>query len=341
MRVYEINKEQYERVLQLTKGRNVISEARLINGGFATVGESVSDTISSGWHSLLRIVGLTTASKADEEEKGDFEGQPLCVIKTRQGEALGRDEEVTSARSSGRGIEGDEGEDSAIHCIVVLKPDLELPSQEPHPNYAQYWNAPQAPMPAEHIDAVKQPEEVKVKEEEVEVATSALLKRKKMNKSTHPKAASLEEDTDSARQYGAYPLSPQYGTPYPSSPYAGYSPYSPYQIPQGPYGQSPYGSLPPFGPPPQQIYVPQLQYPPQQPFVNPYGPQPQGFPYGYGYPYLDQSQLTQANVNKEIEKPEADDEEEEEDEDSYEEEDDYKRRYYPYRNIPYTQPYNY
>lgn len=92
---------------------------------------------------------------------------------------------------------------------------------------------------------------------------------------------------------------------------------------------------------PQQIYVPQLQYPPQQPFVNPYGPQPQGFPYGYGYPYLDQSQLTQANVNKEIEKPEADDEEEEEDEDSYEEEDDYKRRYYPYRNIPYTQPYNY
>ncbi|KAH8257997.1 hypothetical protein KR038_003848, partial [Drosophila bunnanda] len=344
VRVYEINQEQYDRMLQLTKGRKVISEARLINRGFATVSESFSETISSGWHSLLRIVGLTTVSKADEAEKVDFESQPLCVIKTREDEPAGRDGEVASARSSGRGIEADD-EDSAIHCIVVLKKesDQELPSQDPHPNYAQYWNPPQAAQPVEDSAAVKQPEQVQEENEEreeveVEVTTTAPLKRKKMNKSTYPKSASQDDDSDGSRQYGGYPLPPQYGTPYPPSPYGGY-PYSPYPSPQpfgpqGPYGQSPYGSLPPFGPP--QPYPPQPQFPPQQPYVNPYNPQPQGYPYGYGFPYLDQSQLAQANAIKEAEKPQAE-EEDDEDEDSYEEEDDYKRRFYPY----FSEPYNY
>ncbi|KAH8301458.1 hypothetical protein KR059_003848, partial [Drosophila kikkawai] len=342
VRVYEINQEQYERMLQLTKGRKVISEARLINGGFATVSESFSETISSGWHSLLRIVGLTTVSKADEAEKVDFESQPLCVIKTREDEPVGRNEEVASARSSGKGIEADD-EDSAIHCIVVLKkePDQELPSQEPHPNYSQYW----ATQPVEDSAVVKQPEQMKdeheeVEKEEVELTTAAPLKRQKMNKSTYPKSASLDEDSDGSRQYSGYPLQPQFGAPYPpSSAYGGY-PYSPYpsQQPFGPqalYGQSPYGSLPPYGPPPP--YPPQPQFPPQQPYVNPYGPQPQGYPYGYGFPYLDQSQLAQAAAIKEAEKPQQAEEEDDEDEDSYEEEDDYKKRYYPY----YSEPYNY
>ncbi|KAH8291143.1 hypothetical protein KR054_008965, partial [Drosophila jambulina] len=341
VRVYEINEAQYERMLQLTKGRKVISEARLINGGFATVSESFSETISSGWHSLLRIVGLTTVSKSDEAEKVDFESQPLCVIKTREDEPVGRGEDVASARSSGKGIEADE-EDSAIHCIVVLKKetDQELPSQDPHPNYAQYWNLQQTAQAVEDSTAVKQPEQVKEddkeKEEvEVEVTTAAPLKRKKMNKSTYPKAASQDDESDGSRQYGGFPLQPQYGLPYPpSSPYGGY-PYSPYPSPQGPYGQSPYGPLPPYGPP--QPYPPPPQYPPQQPYVNPYNPQPQGYPYGYGFPYLDQSQMAQANAVKEVEKPQQAEEEDDEDEDSYEEEDDYKRRFYPY----YSEPYNY
>ncbi|KAH8253118.1 hypothetical protein KR032_003629, partial [Drosophila birchii] len=341
VRVYEINEAQYERMLQLTKGRKVISEARLINGGFATVSESFSETLSSGWHSLLRIVGLTTVTKADEAEKVDFESQPLCVIKTREDEPVGRDKEVASARSSGKGIEADD-EDSAIHCIVVLKKESEqeLPSQDPHPNYAQYWNPPQAPQSVEDSAAVKQPEQVKEDnedKEEVEVTTAAPLKRNKMNKSTYPKE---ESQDDESRQYAGYPLQPQYGAPYPpSSPYGGY-PYSPYPSPQpfgpqSPYGQNPYGSLPPYGLP--QPYPPQPQYPPQTPFVNPYNPQPQGYPYGYGFPYLDQSQLAQANAIKEVVKPEQAEEEDDEDEDSNEEEDDYKRRFYPY----YSQPYNY
>ncbi|XP_016992914.2 DNA translocase FtsK [Drosophila takahashii] len=347
VRVYEINEEQYARVLQLTKGKNVISEARLINGGFATV----SETLSSGWNSLLRIVGLTTLSRADEAEKVDFEGQPLCVIKSREGE--GRDEEVTSARSSGRAIEDEE--DSAIHCIVVLKKDFELPTQDPQPNFAQLWNKPEMVNPVEMSAVSTQPEEVTEEEE----TTAAPLRKKKVNKSTYPKAASLEEDSDSdsdsdgSRQYaGGYPpVPPQYGATYPPPPYGGYplgpSYPQPYpnpqlpQLPQLPYGPSPYGQLPygqspygqsPYGQSPygQSSYgpYPQQPYGPQPP-IGPYNLQPLG---SYGYPNWDQ-----ANANKDVEKAQADDDQEEEDEDSYETEDEddyrYKKRVYSYKPV--------
>ncbi|XP_052842403.1 actin-binding protein WASF2 [Drosophila gunungcola] len=344
VRVYEINEEQYERVLKLTKGNNVISEARLINGGFATVSES----LSSGWNSLLRIVGLTTLSRTEEAEKDfDFDSQPLCVIKSREGE--GRDEEVTSARSSGKGIEADD-EESAIHCIVVLKKDsdFELPSQDPHPNYAQYWNKPQVPEPLAESAVQIQPEEVMEKEESVEEDTPAPLRKKKVNKSTYPKAALLDDDSDDSRQYpGGYPpVPPQYGAPYPPPPpsYGGF-PYTPYPSPppypnqqqygpRPPYGPYPYGQSP-YGPYPQQPYGPQSS-------IGPYNPQPY---YGsYGYPYWDQTQMGQANAIEEAEKVEADDDQEE-DEDSYETEDEddyrYKKRLYSYKPVSINEPYNY
>ncbi|EDV55353.1 histone-lysine N-methyltransferase SETD1A [Drosophila erecta] len=323
VRVYEINEDQYQRVLQLTNGKNVISEARLINGGFATV----SDTLSSGWNSLLRIVGLTTLSKPDEAEKVEFDGQPLCVIKSREGE--GRDEDATSARSSARDIEDDE-EDSAIHCIVVLKKDgeLELPTQDPYPNYAHYWNKAETSNPAEESPLLKQSLEVSKEKEAVETRTPAPLKKKKVNKSTYPRAGTLRDDSDGFRQYGYPPLPPQYGTPYPPPPSYGGYPYSPYPSPlpygpQLPYGPSPYGQAP---------YGPQQPYGPQPP-IGPYSPQPYG---PYGYPYLDQNLLAQVNAIEELEKLEAEDDLEE-DEGSYETEDEddyrYKNRLYPYNPV--------
>ncbi|KAH8279344.1 hypothetical protein KR026_006989 [Drosophila bipectinata] len=338
VRVYEINEEQYERVLQLTKGKNLISEARLINGGFATV----SETLSSGWHSLLRIVGLTTISKADEAEKIDFDGQPLCVIKTREGEPMGRDEEVADARSLDRAIESEDDE-SAIHCIVVLKKDeQELPSQSPNPSFAAYWNPPQT---TEESPVVKQTQESEAEKEdpekeEPETTSVAPLKKKKGNKSIYPS----DESTEDARQIpGAYPL-PQYGTPYPGSygtypygpsPYPGSSPYGP-QPYVPPYGQSPYSPYGPYGPQlpygPQQPYGPPPPPPPQQPpYVSPYYPQqvygPQ--PYPGAYPYLD----------KEGQKAEEKEDEDQDEEDS-EEEDDYRNRYY-YKKTYVQQPYYY
>lgn len=331
MRVYEINEEQYQRVLQLTKGKNLISEGRLINGGFATV----SDTLSSGWNSLLRIVGLTTLSKADETEKVAFDGQPLCVIKSRDGE--GREEDVPSARSSARDIE-DEEEDSAIHCIVVLKKDveLELPTLEPLPNYVQYWNKPETSNPVVEAPIRSQSSEVLKDEEEVQTRIPAPLKMKKVNKSTYPRASTLADDSDDSRQYGYPPLPPQYGTPYPPPPSYGGYPYSPYPNPlpypspqpygpQLPYGPSPYGQSP-YGLYPQQPYGP-------QPPIAPYSPQPYE---PYGYPYLDQNQLAQVNAHKEVEKLEADDDEEE-DEDSYETEEENDYRYKNSYNPVYLQ----
>ncbi|XP_016989450.1 formin-like protein 7 [Drosophila rhopaloa] len=361
VRVYEINEAQYERVLHLTEGKNVISEARLINGGFATV----SDTLSSGWNSLLRIVGLTTLSRNEEAEKVEFDGQPLCVIKTREGE--GRDEEVTSedmtsARSSEKAIEVDE-EDSDIHCIVVLKKDseFELPSQDPHPNYAQYWSKPQIPEPEEASAVQNQSEEVVETEESVEATTPAPLKKKKVNKSTYPKAASLKNDSVGSRQYqGGYsPVPPQYGPSYPPPPYGG-NPYSSYPIPQlypnpqqyvpqvpyippqygqSPYGQPPFGQ-PPYGQPPYGPY-PQQQYGPQPP-IGPYNPQQNYGP--YGFPNWDLIQTGQATAIKDVEKAQADDDQEE-DEDSYESEDEYdyryKKRLYSYKPVYPNEPYYY
>ncbi|XP_016946407.1 uncharacterized protein LOC108022073 [Drosophila biarmipes] len=365
VRVYEINESQYNRVLQLTEGKKYISEARLINGGIATV----TDTLNSGWNSFLRVVGLTTVTKADEAEKVDLESQPLCVIKTREGE--GREENVTYARSAGGDIEAEE-EDSTIHCIVVLKQDgdFELPSQDPHPNFIQYWNKPESSTPVEQPPVQNQPQEVPGEDETPEETTPAPSKKKKVNKSTYPKAADLEKGSDSSRQNaGVYlPVPPQYGAAYPPPPYGGYpytisqpypnplpypnpqlypypqpygpqlpigpSPYRPSPYGPSPYGQSPYGQVP-YGPFPEPVPQP------------PIGPYPQAAYGPYGYPYLDlQAQLAQANAIIEVEKAEEDEDDEvlEEYEDSYEsdEEDDYryKKRYHSQKPLYPQEPYN-
>ncbi|BFG06102.1 trithorax group protein osa [Drosophila madeirensis] len=336
VRVYSINAEQYARVLQLTQGRNVISEARLINGGFATVG----DSLSSGWHSLLRIVGLTTLSKADEDPKVDFDGQPLCVIKTREDAPR----EEGSPRSSSTNNQDEE--ESAINCIVVLKKEHDL--EQPTPDHYQYLYSVPAPqsavvpqeaapqaavVPPVESAAVGEPAEQVAEqvEEQVdeEITTEApqrsRSKSKKENTSSESTTDSFEEHFEVPRQYGAGypPPPPQYGG---YSPYGGY-PYSPYSPPVQPYGAQPYPpygqSLSPYAP--QQPFGLQQPFGPQQPFGgqppigSPYYPQPY-----YGQPapnpYAPYSYFEQTQAQNEVEKAEADDEQDE-DEDSSEAQD--------------------
>ncbi|XP_068144136.1 uncharacterized protein [Drosophila tropicalis] len=308
VRVYRIDEKQYERMLKLTEGKNVISEARLISGGFATVSES----LSSGWHSLLRIVGLTTISKADEEAKLDIDGQPLCVIKTREGE--GQFREDTSARSSGKSYDVDEVDEEPIHCIVVLnnghEQEQELPSVEYSPNFSNYWSTPQVQEPQyasgqdlnepAKMEVVQQPvveqdekktqdqsaekqheqekeEEQQEEELEEEVTTEAppkpKLAKKKKHKSGHSKTNTHSKSPSndlSSRQFSPYQY-PQYSAPPPPSPQYGI--YNPY-----PFVQQQFGGLPPYG-----FYNPQL--------TSPYGPyppqsyQPYNFPFGLYRPY--------------------------------------------------------
>ncbi|XP_017145640.2 LOW QUALITY PROTEIN: uncharacterized protein LOC108158008 [Drosophila miranda] len=319
VRVYSINEEQYKRVLQLTQGNNVISEGRLINGGFATV----SDSLSSGWNSLLRIVGFTTLSKADEATRVGFDGQPLCVIRTR--EDAPRDE--GSRRSSGKAIQPpmEEAEESAIDCIVVLKKetDFELPTQDPY----QHWYSETAPqsvgaLPVEHIEKVEEQMEL---DKTTEAPPKSRSKSKNQNISSEYTTDSSEDQSDVPRQYGAgYPSPPppppQYGA---YSPYGGY-PYSPYS-PQSygpqtyaPYAQSPYPPQLPFGP--QQPFGLQQPFGGQSPIGSPYYPQPY-----YGQtspnPYAPYSYYEQPQAINEVEKAEAEDDQDE-DEDSYEVEND-------------------
>ncbi|EDW35751.1 GL17048 [Drosophila persimilis] len=315
VRVYSINEEQYKRVLQLTQGNNVISEGRLINGGFATV----SDSLSSGWNSLLRIVGLTTLSKADEASRVGFDGQPLCVIRTRE-DAL-REE----ARNSGKAIsatDAEEEEESAIDCIVVLKKetDFELPTQDPHQNWSETEPQSAVALPVEHIEKVEEQMELDITTEAPPKSRSTSKKQKISSEYTPDRS---EDQSEVPRQYGAgYPLPPppQYGA---YSPYGGY-PYSPYS-PQSygpqtyaPYAQSPYPPQLPFGP--QQPFGLQQPFGGQSPIGSPYYPQPY-----YGQPspnpYAPYSYFEQPQAINEVEKAEAEDDQDE-DEDSYEVEDD-------------------
>ncbi|XP_030388401.1 uncharacterized protein LOC115634682 [Scaptodrosophila lebanonensis] len=108
VRVYRIDQQQYEKVLNLTNAKNFISEARLISGGFSSVSNgfnSLTKDLSSGWNSLLRIVGFTPTSKQNEVK---VDGQPLCVVKTREGVVADQ-------------IYADFEDDSVINCIVVLE----------------------------------------------------------------------------------------------------------------------------------------------------------------------------------------------------------------------------
>ncbi|XP_023174851.2 leucine-rich repeat extensin-like protein 1 [Drosophila hydei] len=265
VRVYPINEEQYESLLKLTEGKNVISEARLTSAGFT----AVRNTLGSGWHSLLRIMGFT-ATRA-EQTKIDIDGQPLCVMKRSVDDA-----EVDQTKP--RDLEGKSAsdEDSVINCIVVLKRDPALESlSSSNPDFAPYWyTANSAAQPVQPVQPVqltpqvnsepqaaelmaKQPAapETEQLEQQLEPSSAAVTapqatkKRSKSKKSRQGTRSSLA--SSAARQYGP-PLPPPppplpppppapYGSPYGGAyPYGGYTqtPYSQYN-PYAPYGQQP------------------------------------------------------------------------------------------------------
>lgn len=177
VRVYPINEEQYEKLMQLTNGKNVISEARLTSAGFT----AVRNSLDSGWNSLLRIMGLTTTSRSDVA-KIDIDGQPLCVMK--------RSFDDTESRATA-------DDDSVINCIVVLKKDpaLETPTVgNSNPSFAPYWyqeSAAATPvqMPQDQLsvdpqasqlmpEQVAAPEAAQVDDEEREVHPPKIEKRR-------------------------------------------------------------------------------------------------------------------------------------------------------------------
>lgn len=271
VRVYPISEEQYERLLQITDGKNLISEGRLTTAGFT----SVRNTLGSRWHSLLRIVGLT--STRAEQPQIDIDGQPLCVMKRN----------IYDAES--RGIEGRSGhdEESVINCIVVLKRDPALQSlSSSNPDFAPYWYSEQSgeqKQPAELDFAPEAEQQLKrVRPTTTTIAPKVTKKRNKSKsknknknrKRTRPSLASVFA-VAAPRQYGS-----PYGPPAPPPPL----PPPPPPVPTAPYGGA-YGGaypLPSYGQfNPYAAYSQQLPFSPQSAF----GQQP----YPYTPPYYGQS----------------------------------------------------
>ncbi|KAH8371172.1 hypothetical protein KR093_006358, partial [Drosophila rubida] len=312
VRVYPINEEQYEKLLKLTNGKNVISEARLTSAGFT----AVRNSLDNGWNSLLRIMGLTTTSRS-EVAKIDIDGQPLCVMKRSLSDA---DVENSEPRALEAKAVADE--DSVINCIVVLKKDPALEAQAAinNPSFAPYWyqenNAalapeqqlprdPQAIEPVATLPAAVEPVATAAESsEQLLVATTTPApkvnkpkpKPKSKPKSKSKSAQKKGELVGASRQYGGYglpppppPLSP-YGSPYGGGyPYGGFNqnPYDAFN-PYNSFGSQPgYGQFSPYFSPGQYYGAP-----------SPYNP----------YPFYEQ----------EAELELAEEEEEEEDEEAYE-----------------------
>ncbi|XP_070066151.1 uncharacterized protein [Drosophila virilis] len=288
VRVYPINEEQYERLLKLTNGKNVISEARLTSAGFT----SVRNTLDSGWHSLLRIMGLTTTSYA-EETKIDIDGQPLCVMQRSLADAAKPAESeprAPSARAAGE-------DDSVINCIVVLKRDPALEAlSSSNPDFAPYWyheNEQQLKLEPQAAELVAEQLAAPEDEHEQRLAATSTVAPQKRNKSksqTKSKLHRTRTTLDSAaRQYGS-PYAPPPPPPPPPAPYGGGygSPFGgPY--PYGGYNQNPYSQYNPYAPPfgQQPPFGPQLPFGPQPYYPSQfYGQVP---PYN-PYPYYEQAE---------------------------------------------------
>ncbi|EDW02448.1 uncharacterized protein LOC6560105 [Drosophila grimshawi] len=257
VRVYPISEEEYERLLKLTDGKNAISEARLTSAGFS----SVRNSLDSGWHSLLRIMGLTTTSRSVPTI--DTEDQPLCVMK--------------------RNISDDaaNGEDPVINCVVVVKPGLEQdPISSTTPYLAIYWdpetNTPiEQTVPQQEIQPATQAAaevDVPVAQEELEMTTTSpvILFTLIGNNAEFKQKTSAVGPT--LRQYGS-PFTPLSGGGYGSS-FGAYSPYGlpsqfgqPLYYPQPQYGQQLYYPQPQYG---QQLYYPQQHYGQQLYYPQPY-----------------------------------------------------------------------
>ncbi|XP_034101998.1 uncharacterized protein LOC117566566 [Drosophila albomicans] len=293
VRVYPINEEQYEKLLKLTNGKNLISEARLTSAGFT----AVRNSLDNGWNSLLRIIGLTTTSRS-EQSKIDFDGQPLCVMKRSLSDAV---VDATEPRA----LETKElsDEDSVINCIVVLKKDPAIESQSAvnNPSFAPYWyhenNAavvPEQELPIEPqtnepvAPAVAEPVSIAAEsnKEQLVATTTPAPKVNKPKPKTRSKSKSKvqkkKSDAGASREYNPYGLPPPplpptlYGSSY-GSPYGGGYPYggfnqNPYDgfNPYGSFGNQPgYGQFPPsIGQPP--LYPSSPYYRPPPPPFNPY-----------------------------------------------------------------------
>ncbi|XP_034480004.1 uncharacterized protein LOC117785856 [Drosophila innubila] len=239
VRVYPINEEQYEKLLQFTNGKNVISEARLTSAGFT----SVRNSLDSGWNSLLRIMGLTTTSRS-EVAKIDIDGQPLCVMR--------RSFDESEARATS-------DEDSVINCIVVLKKDSISETQSAdssNPSFAPYWyqenpvqTAPQQhPFPLEpqasQLIAQQEVSPAEDDEERQVATTTPAPKVKKLRSKPKSKSNSRSKLQKKKTALNAE-ASRQYGSPFgaPTSPYG--SPYGG-AYPYGGFNQNPYGGFNPY-----------------------------------------------------------------------------------------------
>ncbi|KAM8711315.1 hypothetical protein ACLKA7_000455 [Drosophila subpalustris] len=276
VRVYPISEQQYEKLLKLTNGKNFISEARLTSAGFS----AVRNSLDSGWNSLLRIMGLTTTSRA-EVAKIDIDGQPLCVMKRSIEPRAASDEE------------------SVINCIVVLKKDSVFETHtadNPNPSFAPYWyqeDTVPAPVQAETPQQLPSPEASPLKVKKLRNKPKSKSRLQQQRKKTL-------SNGEATRQYGS-PFGSPYGSPYGGAypyqnPYGGFSPY-------GSFGQQPgFGQFPAYG---QQPF-----YPPS-PFLgqpSPYNP----------YPFFEESE-DEADEGDELEVGyEVDTEEEDEEADEYE-----------------------
>ncbi|XP_030238961.1 uncharacterized protein LOC108652657 [Drosophila navojoa] len=261
VRVYPISEEQYERLLQLTDGKNLISEGRLTTAGFT----SVRNTLGSGWNSLLRIVGLT--STRTEQPKIDIDGQPLCVMRRN----------IYDAESLGIQGRSSNDEESVINCIVVLKRDPALQTlSSSNPDFAPYWYTEQSDeQPLQQLQPLQQaaqpveldfaPEaEQQLERIRTTTTTSApKVTKKKRNKSKSiPKSKSKSKNKKRARPAlgsvfavpASLPTAPYgsaYGGAYPFPSYGQYNPYAAYSqqlpfSPQSAFGQQPYPYSPPY-----------------------------------------------------------------------------------------------
>ncbi|TDG48899.1 hypothetical protein AWZ03_004583 [Drosophila navojoa] len=287
VRVYPISEEQYERLLQLTDGKNLISEGRLTTAGFT----SVRNTLGSGWNSLLRIVGLT--STRTEQPKIDIDGQPLCVMRRN----------IYDAESLGIQGRSSNDEESVINCIVVLKRDPALQTlSSSNPDFAPYWYTEQSDeQPLQQLQPLQQaaqpveldfaPEaEQQLERIRTTTTTSApKVTKKKRNKSKSiPKSKSKSKNKKRARpalgSVFAVPASRQYGSPYGPPAAPPLPPPPPPPVPTAPYGSA-YGGAYPF--PSYGQYNPYAAYSQQLPFSpqSAFGQQP----YPYSPPYYGQN----------------------------------------------------
>ncbi|XP_017864534.1 PREDICTED: protein FREE1 [Drosophila arizonae] len=296
VRVYPISEEQYERLLQITDGNNLISEGRLTTAGFA----SVRNTLGSGWQSLLRIVGFTPTRT--DQPKIDIDGQPLCVMRRNVYDAESLSVEGKSAN----------GEESVINCIVVLKRDPALQSlSSSNPDFAPYWYNEQSEEQQQQPAELNFAPEAEQQLERVRATTTTIApKNKNKNKKRARPSLKSVYAVAAPRQYGSPygpPAPPLPQLPPPQPPVPQLPPPQP-PVPAAPYGSA-YGGAYPFPSygqyNPYAAYSQQLPFSPQSAFGQqpyPYSPQYYGqSPYYNPLAYYEQQDKEEDDIDEDNE----------------------------------------